>query len=606
MKKGLLLVLFAFALFQLSLGAPAKRTLSAVKQPDGTTLLIRANGDESFHYLTTEDGIPVIENANGTYCYARFKDGNWSTENKTAHNPDERSDEERSYLLALAEKQSSLQATEANIRKTGSTSRAESTRGSQEARRAFPTQGEMRFLILLVSFPDKDFSLDNPVERFSRLANETGYHDFEGDGSVRDYFTDQSAGVFSPQFDVVGPVKLSQNLAYYGANDAAGYDVRPDEMVKEGCLLAHQNFEIDFSDYDANNDGYVDCVYVIYAGYGESETKNATDIWPHQWSVTDKTLYNGKRIHDYACSNELKWNSPNHSDIESIGVLCHEFSHVLGLPDFYSTGSVPAFGLDLWSLMDYGCYNNNGRTPCNMTAYERHALGWGTLKEYSFPHGKVTLPSLSDSHEGIRISTPLENEYFILQNRRRTGWDKHLPAEGLMILHVDFNASKWSNNTINNDPTHPHMRLVAADNATPLYSAGETNYRNSLKGDLYPGTKQNTAFTNTSSPNAKLWSGDMLSKPITNIRTENGIVTFDFGTATGLERNISGSVVRIADRRLFIERNETLPVAIFSLTGQRVPYTEQSSGICSTSPLEPGLYIVQLGAQVSKIIIPNN
>jgi len=233
---------------------------------------------------------------------------------------------------------------------------------------------------------------------------------------------------------------------------------------------------------------------------------------------------NGVYINTYGCSCELGMSGK----IDGIGSFCHEFSHCLGFPDLYDTvGS--AFGMDSWSILDYGCYNGDGFTPSGYTSYERMEAGWLDpieLTEYTSVSG---MKALTDGGEAYIIyNDACENEYYLLENRQQTGWDAELPGSGLLILHVDYDEGTWASNTVNNDSGHQRCSIFHADN-----SAKRSTYSPSdVANDAYP-YGDNNMLTDTSRPNASLFNVNSqgtkrMGKPITDIAISDGEASFEF------------------------------------------------------------------------------
>ncbi|MCR5312287.1 MAG: M6 family metalloprotease domain-containing protein [Bacteroidaceae bacterium] len=381
--------------------------------------------------------------------------------------------------------------------------------------------GKKRGLVVLVEFADVAFNEKYTNEVFDGLMNEDGYNQYGATGSAGQFFRDQSLGVFDPQFDIVGPVTLSHDAKYYGENVSLGFvsqDGKPEQMVIEACKLVDEKCGVDFSQYDNDNDGSVDFVYFIYAGYGENYTSNSEHIWPHQSYIENfgySLELDGKKINRYACSCELKYAAGD--QLEGIGTFCHEFSHVLGLADLYNTES-SASCVSVWSIMESGCYNNESRTPCGYSAHEMSLLGWLEFTELEEAKLGYELPELSGSHKAFRVSTRNENEFFVLENRQQKGWDAYMPCTGMMITHIDYDEASWSNNTLNNDSSHPRYHVVAADGT----------WASTHEGDLFPGSTGNTSFTDTTYPNSLTWDGEETGKAITGIREVDDMVLFDF------------------------------------------------------------------------------
>jgi M6 family metalloprotease-like protein len=389
-----------------------------------------------------------------------------------------------------------------------------------------------------VNFSDKSFVTSSAQSAFTNLLNQSGYSANGATGSARDYFMASSYGKFSPEFDVVGPYTLSKTMQTYGANDADGYDVDPARMIVDACKAA-DNAGVDFSQYDTDKDGLIDNIFVYYAGYNEAEGAAENTVWPHRWIVytseessSDYTYdgtvasvtFDGVRLYDYACTSELKGTSG--SNMCGVGTFCHEFGHVLGLPDYYHTAEDKTT-LDYWDIMDAGNYLNDGRTPPVYSAYDRFYLGWMTPEEANTPsnltlkpiYQGMTQPAntnqqsylLSATAHNLVGNNPSPKEFFVLEYRKKTGWDAYLPAEGMLIWHIDYDQTAWDNNEPNNytgttQTASSHMRVYLQ----PLSGSTST-----------PGT----AFTNGSFI-PTTWSGTNINRAITEISKASDQVTF--------------------------------------------------------------------------------
>lgn len=482
--------------------------------PDGNTFEYIQKGDEFFKYKTTTDGYLIIQQQDGFFYYADYIDNTgFKSRGIKANNPDKRSAIELNELRSMqAYPNFSKQHILSKISKVAETDTA-------SLQKAYPKTGSPKSLVILVNFKDASFVTPDPVNAFSDMLNKSGYSDNNGTGSAKDYFYSSSNGISSPNFIVVGPYNLPNDIKYYGENGTDGNDKNPRQMVIDACSQAYSN-GVNFKDYDTDNDGTVDNVFIYYAGYNEAENGPENTIWPHRWALNTSVTYNGVKISGYACSSELKSNSG--STMCGIGTFCHEFGHVYGLVDYYPTDGGSHHTLSFWNIMDAGAYLNGGRTPPTYAAYDRFFLGWLKPTELKTPQS-ISMNNLLSTNKAYLISAtgnhnlignaPSPAEFFILENRQKTGWDRYLPYSGMMITRIKYDATKWYNNTPNNVVTAMAVDLMEADG---IGSSG------SLTGDLFPGSKNVTSFTPI------LMSGSILAKPITKIKETNGIISFDF------------------------------------------------------------------------------
>lgn len=488
--------------------APARRVSITVTQPDGTRLELTQYGDEHFHCLVTEDGVPIIREGKG-YYYAHIGEGGIVSSGVLAHEAVQRNEQEQ----AIAEETTRIWQAQPPPMQRVATKRSAAT----ETTTNIPTRGDVYVPVILVQYADVKFSPADPKKTFEGRINGDNYLNEGGYGSIKEYFIEQSNGLFTPHFDIIGPITLGNDTKYYGGNDKQGTDLRPQEMVSEACRKAYSEEKADFTRYDNNGDGYVDIVYIIYAGYGEASYPDRLEntIWPHQWELDSPLNLGGVKVECYACNNEL--DGYTGSKLDGIGTFCHEFSHCLGLPDFYPTDGSAGFGMSNWSLMDYGCYNNNGHTPCAYTAYEKSSLGWLSLTELDTPT-HVSLKPLHQGGEAYKIVNDANaDEYYVVEYICQEGWNKYAPAEGMLVTHVDYDAEAWRKNTVNNDIAHPRVTIIPAD--------GRRTTQN-LAGDTYPG--KSTELTATSTPAAKVYKGEYMNKDITHIAKEGATITFNF------------------------------------------------------------------------------
>ena len=521
--------------------APAYRKPFTVKQSDGTELTVMLTGDEALHYYVTADGKPLVKEVNGDYCYAKFSNGGFVSTKCLAHNSAVRSAAEREVLSSI-----DFSAMKADIAKASGVRSVAYKAAAQKAGSQILPEGDVNIAVLLVQFKDTKFTYTK--EDFNNILNTKDYV-YENTiansiGSARDYFMAQSDGKFRPNFIVTDIVTLDNNMSYYGGNDSSGDDKKPTYMVKEGIQKADAA-GFDFAACDNNKDGEVEFIYCIYAGYSESYSADANTVWPHQWQLSAQAgtiTVDGVKCDTYACSGELVYNESYESKIgktmAGIGLICHEFSHCLGLHDIYDTTYDSGnWGMDYWDVMDQGNYAAEGYVPVGYSAYQRDMCGWRELVEISSKDTYSMAPLTQDGVGYKVVNDANKNEYYILENRKQEGWDTYLFGSGMLVIHVDYLKSAWDNNTINTTKNHPRYTLIPADNELLAYSYSNlSQFVASLKGDVWPGTSGNTELTNTSIPAAKVYTGGYMNKPITDIKYENDIISFNFmaGTFAGV------------------------------------------------------------------------
>ena len=470
---------------------PARRGWQTRTQADGSTIEVQQIGDEHYHYFINRDGKQVAENEQGMFEVI--------------------GDAPSAELVASRRAQ------------------AKARRAPQAEQVGSTPYPAPRGLLILVNFSNVSFKEANTAEVMDSLITAENCQVNGGFGSAAQYFRDQSNGLYQPQFDVYGPVTLSKAQNYYGANDSQGNDKYATDAVIEACILANEQYsDLNFADYDWNNDGYVDFVYVIYAGKGEADGGAKTTIWPHnyniQWIVgTSYSVYtkadtklDGKYLDNYAMSQELNgWDG----SLAGNGVFCHEFGHVIGFPDFYDTNYGTNYNSQLtpndWDIMDAGGYNGDGHCPPNYSAWEKYFMGWITPENLGDEGAHLTLyPSGTEQHNVYQINasgklqtaTTSGLNYYI-ECRQKKGWDTYLPGAGMLIWKVNYNSSAWNNNTPNNTANNPKYTLIIPSGTMIGGSNGARN--------VWPyGTKNS-------------WEG-VSGKPLTNIKKEGNNISLTY------------------------------------------------------------------------------
>lgn len=397
-------------------------------------------------------------------------------------------------------------------------------------------QGKKKCLVILANFADTKFKPEHTLDLYKQIINGENYSDetLGFKGSVRDYFKAQSGGQFEIDFDVVGPVDLPKGYAGYGKNDASGRDqaalVYP--MVEDAVNLAKDQVT-DWKQYDWDGDGLVEEVFVLYAGHGQAKYPQDPDlVWPHKSAIDPMTVADGVKVSVYACSCELGATEA----IDGIGAFCHEFSHCMGLKDHYDING-RGYGTGFWDIMCFGCYNGNSFLPAEYNSYEKMFCGWKEPivlnAEPQKIEGMKALAAGGDTY--IFYNDGNENEYYMLENRQKTGWDAALPGEGLIVLHVDYSKGAWEDNQVNYNAARQRMTVIPADNT--LGSTDEDK-----AGDAWP-YQGNNSLTNYSCPACTVYNANTdgtgyMNKYLLNItQNADGTISFEYTTKSATKQD---------------------------------------------------------------------
>lgn len=463
-----------------------------------------------------------------------------------------------------------------------------------------------RGLVLLVEFSDVKMKNDAAIQWNSRF-NQEGFSQNSHVGSVRDYFIEQSYGLLTIDFDVIGPLTLSKTHNYYGSAPNSRLDDRAPEMVIEALKLA--NSQVNYADYDWDGDGEVDQVYVVYAGI-TSDTE-AGYIWPHEWCLSSAQYYgsgSGRQqmdnvyIDTYAVSNELA----DRTTLAGIGTACHEFSHCLGFPDFYDTDYSGGTAAQYWDLLDGGSYNGPlqiGEIPCPYTAYERWTAGWIDLIPLTEPCKVNDMPAINE--EGVAYvikNTGNKNEYYILENRQQKTFGTGNGGHGLMVWHIDYNQSVWKNNTVNADKNHQRMTFLPADGQ--VGELMETYYGyyyivtvEDEAGDPYPGRRGVTSV-----PPLTWFTGEKNGLKVHQnlihdiIESSDGKINFIYGDYVALPTPELAAPTEISEYSftanwLPVEGAASYTLQVEAMTGEEGPGTVLAEDFSNFSAVSAGTVI---------------
>lgn len=598
MKKLLLSTVFLAGMSLSLYAVPALNRTILKTLPNGNTLEIQLNGDENFHYTTLPDGTLITEADNGYFYYATI-----NTETNEITATPYRVD------LPLPSKAKASNASTESV-----AGQLEQMKQTNLKRRMVPHASRPTKLnavnadhgvVILANFKDVKFKYTK--EDYEKMLNEEGYSDYSSTGSARDYFIDSSYGKFSPTFEVYGPYDLSKNMSEYGGNDRSGSDRNPTGMVVEVCKLAEAD-GVDFSKYDTDNDGYVDNVYVFYAGEGEANGGSEDTVWPHRWVIDptynfsgtkEDTKVSGVYLYDYACSNEICEENQHYigNDLQGVGTFIHEYGHVLGLPDLYNTSYGNTRTLDIYDVMDCSNYLNFGRTPVSYSAYERMFCEWVT-PEQIFPdgnstqvelpliaEGKVLLITANGKEHNMDGKNPDPNEFYLLENKPDTGWDYYANVtaspnyaqkgdKGMLITRVKYVSFLWDNNMVNNNSSNMGVSYVTNSTQTyPYYYP------------MFPGKRNATSIT-------------FGNYEITDIVRDNetGKITFNIRNTkmSGIE-DVTTAELKATGTNGAIEINGEAATSVFTVQGTLV-YQGSNQRIEAA----PGMYIVRITAADGK------
>ncbi|MBF1514373.1 MAG: M6 family metalloprotease domain-containing protein [Prevotella pallens] len=495
MKKILLSVFLSASISLPTLAVGPLPKVWTVKQSDSTSIkiMVKGEGGRTVYYASL-DGKIIVKGANNDFYYAVINDGKLQPSTFIAHEAGDRTAEERAFLNeAKTERKmymlnsAATRAQQAIPRKAISASTADGLgEYNKTGMGGINSIGTPQVPVVMVEFRDKEFLPTTTPEKMTRYYNEAGYHDEPGCvGSVKDFFTSQSRGMFVPTFEVIGPIKVNHSYAYYGKNERTSDLVR--DVVKEAKA---QN--ISFDKFKNPKTGHVELICLFYAGRGQatedpSKPGYENYIWPQEQDINE--TIEGTPFNSYFVGNELNY----YGTLMGMGVFCHEFGHALGLPDFYNTD--PAVTLSrnpfgYWSIMDAGPYVNNANAPIGYTAYERSYLGWLKLKELTSPQTvKLDPISNKDGELAAIVRSPRNrSEYFILENRtsdtwypkayreRRTnGYDTFTFGDGLMLSHFAYDKQYWEYNSVNTVDNKMRAYIIPADNEQLNYSAHKEN-----------------------------------------------------------------------------------------------------------------------------------
>ncbi len=400
--------------------------------------------------------------------------------------------------------------------------------------------GEFKALAILVQFTDHPSSVGATF--FDSLL-------FDTIGStVADYYHEISYG----QLDIVtvnlpstlGWQTAPQTYAYYvnGQNGTGTYPQNTQKLVED--LVDLVDAHVDFSNYDNNGDGIVDVLIVVHSGTGAELSGSNDDIWSHKWSITPR-LKDGVYIRDYTIQPEF-WQTPGDM---TIGVYAHELGHGFGLPDLYDT-DYSSNGIGRWGLMSFGCWlgpQGFGRSPAHPCAWSRVQMGLATPQNVTATTLSQAIVQVEETADIYRLwnGGVIGNEYFLVENRQKVGYDSYLPGDGLLIWHIDESKAGNTEEWWSGQPSGVHYK-VALEQADGLFELEhKTDYGDT--GDPFPGSTNNTTFSALSTPSSHAYNDSATSVIVDDISVSGAVMYADFtvGLSSGTGGDSTGVLLPV-------------------------------------------------------------
>ena len=475
------------------------------KQPDGTVVKYHLRGDEHRHWMETPGGYLLQKSADGYLMYAEQADGAVKASSVPYAGNDAAAMGKIRLLTAKEARQMAV-----SPKAVGDPSLSVGS--------SFPTTGKRKLLMLLVNYANTQTTI--PRANFEEMMNAEGYN---GTGSFRDFFLDNSYGQLDVETTVVGWIQLQSNKYAYSTEDMTA-------LISEAISII--DGEIDFTEFDNDGDGILDGLSIIHQGYGQEVTGSADDVWSHSGDLLSEIYADGVRVRTYTIQPELLYDMHQ----MTVGLFCHEFGHNLGAPDFYDTdyeSSGGSFtGTGVWDIMSGGSWNQvnlEGDSPSHINMWQKMQFGWVTPQYLTESCSITDMPSASSEPVGYIMNTQREGDYFVLENRVPTGFDRTLPGGGLIIYHADENriSSTVTMNTVNVDYNQGLYTVCASATTDPGTTPGSYGEIDNA-GAAFPGTTGASEFSDATTPSAHSNDGKYSYAALRNIQSDGTTVSFDF------------------------------------------------------------------------------
>lgn len=506
---------FYFFLLVLFISFPSRAVIaytypiSISTQKGHATIYLR--GNEHYKYAVTSDGFPIVKEKDNWFHAFCDEKGNLCKSDFLVEDIAYRSKELKAFLSTIHSEVGIPLKTDYPHSKL-----------MQEKK----ITGERKVLVILAQFPDKKIS--HAKEDFQNLFNAVNYSEDGAKGSVYDYFRCVSYNTLNLVCDIIGPFTCKLSMSYYGGNrHLGGEDKNPYALFSEA--IEYASTQLNLKDYDSDNDGYIDNIHIIYAGYGEEAGASSDAIWAHEMTF-EPVKYQGVNIDRYSCAPELRSNRGN--GISRIGPHCHEIGHALGAMDYYDTDYQTGGDFDgtgKWDVMASGSWNEEGISPANFNPYVKaYDFGWCNVTNLT-EEGTYTCSPTNLTNDIYRIDTQKEGEFFLLENRQQNEFDASIPGHGLLIYHIDSKIEQSAASNQINARYPQNCYIVCASSGNKHHNSNAKSYGDiNSDGCPYPGSSNNHNFNMASTPSALRNDGTFSGVNITDIVEQDGNIIFSF------------------------------------------------------------------------------
>lgn len=473
-------------------------------QPDGTIVKYRLRGDEKRHWMESAEGY-LLKRADDGYLMYAVKDGDKLKASTVTYRGNDTAAKAKAQLVKRQDVSTKALLAGDPTLSIGST---------------FPTTGKRKLLMLLVNYADTKPTID--ASEFDKMMNQENY---DGTGCFRDYFLQNSYGQLDIETTVVGWIQLPSNKYTYSTEDMT-------QLISDAVRMI--DGEVDFTQFDNNGDGVLDGLSIIHQGTGAEVTGSSSDIWSHSGGLLADIYADGIKLDTYTIQPELL-GYPTPTQKITVGVFCHEFGHNLGAPDFYDVDYEQSGGMfegtGAWDLMSGGIWNEYqqpGDSPSHINMWQKMQFGWVTPKYLTETCTVSDMPAASDEAAGYIAPTMREGDYFVIENRTRTGFDRALPGEGLIIYHADEERlrERMGMNSVNADYRQGLYTVCASadgDPGTTPLSYGDIN----SAGAPFPGEEGVTEFSDATLPSTHSNDGKFAYFSLTGMKSD-GTASFNF------------------------------------------------------------------------------